>query len=491
MRPFVRSLIAVVTIVLIFAGERGARAGPQEQEQQQQEQQQQELQQQDPASFDPKPTGRALPSAHYPGQDPMGDVRHDTRPLTGVQNPTLGSPQILHSYWVPGIQYSNMVTSAPLNRLAPNDWNSTSYIVGALSLLQVWRNAQLSVNYSGGGILASYSQGSGSLHRLEVVQAFEWKRWNFALFEGFSYLPETALTFGIGTSIYTAGIGGELGAALSGLQHNYEPGQTIFSSIGPRYSNSFTPQAVYAISPRGSINFAGSYGILRFSEAGNIDSNDGIFNLGYNYALTKNDAIGVLYRYAAYRYVGNPQALNDHVVQAAYFHGITGRLALQLFAGPELTTFRVPVAGLSRALGPSGGAILLYALRTNKLSLTYTHALNGGSGTLLGARADHLQVELGRRLTQRWSGHVNAGYALNRSVIKSGANESSPVYDVYYFGCGLSYLVGHDSTLNLTYNGQFQTSNQKVCVFGTCSTNYTRHDIIAGFSWHTRPFVLR
>jgi hypothetical protein len=450
--------------------------------------------QQDQVTSKPKPAGRALTAEGYPDQDPLGDqestptLRPDTRPLTGVQNPTLGSPQILHSYWVPGIQYGNKVSSVPLNRLAPVGWNSTSYIVGALSLLKVWTNAELSVNYSGGGILASYNQGNGSLHQFEVVQLFDWKRWKFVLLDKFSYLPESAITFAITTGISTPGVGGDLGYALSDLQNTYQPSQTIFDSFGPRYSNSFTPQGLYAISPRGSINLAGSYGILRFTEPGNIDSNDGILNVGYNYALTKNDAIGVLYRFAAFRYIGNPQALNNHSVLAAYHHRITGRLALQLFVGPQLTTFRVPLEGVTHALGPSAGVTFSYARGSNNLSLAYTHAVNGGSGILLGANVDELQATLMRRLTRRWSGGVNVGYALNRRVIESGPGQSSPVYNLYYVGAGLRRSFYRDSTFYVTYVGNFHTG-QSVCV--SCSANHTEHDITVGFSWHATPFVIR
>jgi hypothetical protein len=481
MRLYERFLIAMVAII-VFLGGRVAPAAAQEQPEQQ-----------DQDTTKPKAAGRTLPGG-YPDQDAAGDqeapppLRPANQPLTGVQNPSLGSPQALHSYWVPGIQYGNMVSSTPLDPLAPVGWSSTSYIVGALSLLQVWPHAELAVNYSGGGILASYDGGNGSLHQFEVVQMFDWKRWKFVFLDGFSYLPESAITFGIATGIAAPGIGGDLGSALSGLQNTYQPAQTIFNSFGPRYSNSFASQALYEISARGSINFAGSYGILRFSDVGNIDSNDAIFNVGYNYALTKNDAIGVLYRFGAFRYIGNPQALNDHVVQAAYFHGITGRSALQLFAGPELTTFRVPFEGVSYVLGPSAGARFLYARGLNNLSLTYTHAVNSGSGILIGADTDQLQATLGRRLTRHWSGDADFGYALNRSVIKSGPGETSPAYNSFYVGAGLRRSFSPDSAFYVSYVGRFQTG-QSVCV--SCSANYTQHNITLGFSWHARPFVIR
>src|SRR5260370_10630428 len=49
------------------------------------------------------------------GQDSNGDLgatsnlNPDTLPFTGVQNPTLGTPGIRHSYWLPGLQYTDTV----------------------------------------------------------------------------------------------------------------------------------------------------------------------------------------------------------------------------------------------------------------------------------------------------------------------------------------------------------------------------------------------
>src|SRR2546429_10010769 len=40
------------------------------------------------------------------GHGSTTNLNADTRPLTGVQNPTLGTPGIRHSYWLPGFQRS-------------------------------------------------------------------------------------------------------------------------------------------------------------------------------------------------------------------------------------------------------------------------------------------------------------------------------------------------------------------------------------------------
>jgi hypothetical protein len=450
----------------------------------------------------PRPAARTYPPIGSRDQDPNADqdstppLQPDTRPLTGVQESTLGSPELRHSYWVPGFEYSNSVSSTALNQTTGSNWNSTSFIAGSFSLLQAWRHSQLSVNYTGGGFLSTASSqgnGNGYFHQFGLTQAFKWRRWELVLLDQFSYLPEAAFGFGAGTGIAAPGIGGSLGTVLPGLQSNYQPNQSIFTSVGTRYTNSLTSQAAYAISRRSSINVAGSIGILRFLEAGNIDTNDVIFNAGYNYSLSKRDTIGVLYRFTADRYPGNPQAVNDHVVQAAYGRKITGRLALQLFGGPDVTNFRVPIGRATQQVGIAGGATLTYALSSNlnNISFSYNHGVSNGSGVQIGSSSDLVESQLSRRLSRYWLGNFNFGYARNNSLGNSDGGQDSQTFDSYFIGGDLNRPLGRSSKLSLGYTVQIQNSNQAVCSAGRCDTNYTSHRIFAALSWHARPLVLR
>ncbi|MGA2813411.1 MAG: hypothetical protein ABSG16_18575 [Candidatus Acidiferrum sp.] len=64
-------------------------------------------QEQPPSDEPPKPAARAYPPVNdTTDQDqPSPDtLLPDTRPLTGVQNATLGRIESPHSYWEPGLQ---------------------------------------------------------------------------------------------------------------------------------------------------------------------------------------------------------------------------------------------------------------------------------------------------------------------------------------------------------------------------------------------------
>jgi hypothetical protein len=446
----------------------------------------------------PKPAARTYNPLTWDYQDPNGDqdssppLQPDVRPLTGIQNPTLGSPEFRHSYWVPGFQYSNIVGSTSLNQTTASGWNSTSYLTGNLSLLEAWSRSQLSVNYSGGGFFPSESsQGRGYFHMLGMSQISEWGRWRIAILDQFFYLPDSPFGFGGGTGISIPGIGGSLGTPLPGLGGSYQPNQTILTTFGTRYGNSAATQVSYKLSRRGSVNVAGSYGILRFLKPGNIESNNYGGNLGYDYALGKKDTIGVLYRFSEFRFIGSPQALNDHVIHLSYGRKITGRLALQLSGGPEFTTFAVPIGTSTSQIGESVNADLNYATAYNRLALSYTHGVSSGSGIQAGSAFDQVQTELSRQLSRAWKGNFTFGYARNGNLGNLGVGQNSQAYNSYYIGGNLAHPIGREAAFSIAYTARIQTSNQAVCAGGTCNTNHTENQITLGFSWHARPFVLR
>lgn len=453
----------------------------------------------------PKPAAREYPPLIDTNQD-SGDVttdegirlKPDQGPLTGVQNPTMGTPDLRHSYWVPGFQYSNVVSSRSQGSFADSGWNSTSYLTGNLSLLEGWRNASLALNYSGGGYFTtddSVNNGiktrqSGQLHQAAVTYQLMGRRWQLQMIDEFSYLPESSYGFGASTGLSLPGIGGNLGGSASGLQGSSVPSQSIFTAVGPRYSNSGALQWTFQTSARGSITLAGVYAILRFIEAGNVETNNPSGSAGYNYILSKKDTIGVSYRFSAYQFLGDPQAFGDHTMSFVYGRKITGRTALQLSGGPEFTQFRVPVNGKSSRISGSGGATLNYALQHGSISLNYLHGLTGGSGVLAGSDADSVGAQGRHRLGRSWEGSVNFSYAKNRQIGALGGT-SATTFNSWYAGAGLDRSLGRNASLSLAYQAQLEDRNAAACGSAACASLDVLHRITLNLQWHTRPLVLR
>jgi len=449
---------------------------------------------QEPADTKPKPAARSTPIPIIDSGDQQEDngvqVRPDVTPLTGLQTATLGSPEMRHSYWVPGFQYASTIQSNAYNQPNSSGWFATNYLIANFSLLKAWSRSQLAVNYSGGGFFSTDStQGNGNYQQLGLAQTFQWNRWLVQILDQFSYLPQSQFGFGGSTNLGVPGVAGSLGPSVPGLGGGSVPNQSIYASAGPRYSNAGVVQGTYMLSPRGSITASGSYGILHFVDPGSVDDNSAMGSLGYNYQLDRKNTLGLLYRFSSYQFPGQPQAFGDHAVNIAYGRKITGRLALQLSGGPEFSTFRMPISTQSSKLGGNANANIIYGLANGNVSAGYLHGLAGGSGVFTGSTVDQVNFAGSRRLSRVWSANFNFGYAHNKAVVNS-TQAGLPAYNSWFVGGGLNRPIGRNLNFALSYTADIFGSNQSGCSGTTCSSNQTSNYITLSFQWHARPFVL-
>lgn len=449
---------------------------------------------QEPNDAPPKPAAHATPIPIIDSsiQDDSGltPLKPDTNPLTGVQDATLGTPETSHSYWMPGLQYASSIQSIGQGA-GFGTWVVNNYFIGNLSLVKAWSRSELALNYSGGGFFSTdRSQGNGFYQQLAFSQSFTWNRLNLKLLDQFSFSPQSQFGFGGGTNLGVPGVGDPGGVVIPPVNNTYLPSQNIFASFGPRYSNASTVEATYLTSPRGSITASGTYGFLHFVNAGNIDNDSALGSVGYNYALTRESSIGADYRFTAFHYSGQRQALGSHVLALAYSRKVTGRLALQFNGGPQITMFRVPVGGKTEKLGANLSLGFSYAIPNTLFTGAYSHALSGGSGVFTGSTSDQVNASLRRRLTRVWSGNLNFGYAHN-TAISNLAPVAMPAYDSVYVGGGVSRPIGRNFDFAAAYNVNVNRSSISQCTGPSCYPSETVHYITLNFQWHTRPFVLQ
>lgn len=452
--------------------------------------------QQAPPAGKPKPAAKTYPVPIIGPDDQQQDQNNqlvpDNTPLTGVQTPTLGTEGVNHSYWMPGIQWSGSVQSFGYQQTQNSNanWLMNNYFIGNLSLLKFWGRSQLSANYSAGGFVSTDStQGNGYYQNLALTQSFNWNRWQLQLIDQFSYLPESSFGFGGGSGLGAPGAGGPLGPVIPGLGGGYVPNQSIYAALGPRYSNASAVQLTYLTSPRGSITLSGSYGLLNFVDAGNVDNDSITGTVGYNYALNRSDTLGVFYRFSSYHYPGQPQAMGDHSVNVAYGKKITGHVALQLYAGPDFTTSRISMNGRDLSSGVNAGANIQYGIERGSFTLGYSHGVSGGSGILIGTTSDVVNTSISHQLSREWSGQANFGYARNSSIgIASQVN--SLTFNSYTIGAGLSRPFGRNATFAFAYNVNIPDYTIPGCTGAGCSSNQKLQYITLNFQWRTRPFVL-
>jgi hypothetical protein len=447
---------------------------------------------QQPSDSGPKPAARStpLPAVDTGEQDNPyqgNQMQPDDTPLTGMLSPTLGTPQVTHSYWAAGLQYS---ASVQANGYGNSGWSAYNFFGGNFSLIQAWSHSQFAVNYTGGGYFETNGN-SGSFQGVSLAQKFDFKRWKFQIQDNFSYLPLSGYGFGGGTNLGTPGVGGSIGPVLPGVGNGYNPSQSLYGGLGPQYYNVGIIQGSYAISTRSEITASGAYGILNFIDPGYIDTNSLYASLGYSYKLSPKDSIGLVYTFGSYHFPGDPQAYGNQIVSVAYSRKVTGRVAFSLYGGPQYTSFRIPVGTASNKLGGYASASLSYALENGSLSASYLHGLSGGGGLLTGSIIDQVYFGASRQLTRLWEGHVNFGYTHNATVVSS-LTTGNPNYSSWFVGGGVNRPFGRYISFGAAYTASISTFDQVGCPGTTCgpSSNSLYQTITANIQWRTRPYVL-
>lgn len=419
----------------------------------------------------------------------------DTRALSGAQNLSLGNLENDHSYWQPHIDISGSVDSNPEEGPNGSDWGTWVSFSGGADVHRTSGDSDLTLTYLGGGMVSTGANqvGNGVVQQLGVVQKFTLRRWTLSFLDQVSYLPGSAFGF--------AGLGGTAIPA-TGLDTTFgAPPQTALTGFGQSIANAFTTEADVNLTPRASLTFVGGYSLLHYSESGLLDSTDASFRGGYNYLLTRKDTIAFLYTYSGINYGNFNQSIRTHTVEGSFARRITGRLAFQVAAGPQIALFRTPIpsgsgssesgtsTNTSTELYWSLNMNVRYQLQRTALALSYNHGVTSGSGVLGGSVADIVSGSVTRQMSRTFSSGLTGGFSHNSGLAISSETPTSQTFDYWFAGATFSHPMGRTLGLTFSYQLQYQDSSSSFCIGPTCGTSLVRHVISFGVGWHEKPLL--
>jgi hypothetical protein len=445
-----------------------------------------------------------IPAYHSPlaGMAASGDTDTDDgnnqntveyQPLAGVQNLSLGL-ETSRSYWQPRIDVSATADSNPQQMdQGPNwiEWVSGS--AGA-DIHHVSGKSDLTVSYTAGGLYTNqYASGNGVVQSLNFVDKWTFRRAVFSFIDQSSYMPESAIGF--------SGVGGAVTSSTAGSGLTFNPAPTILTGNAKILNNSNAVEMDELLTPRSSLTFSGGYSLLHYFDAASGLFDYGMVNAraGYNYQMTAKDTIAVVYTFGDYRYANSAQSLMDHTAQLSYGRVITGKLAMQIAAGPQFVMSR-SIASPAGTTGGSETAIstqsLLWSLNSSLhyqerrygLGLSYNHGVSGGSGVLVGAESDTVSGSLTRQMSRTFSSGFSGGYTLIGGLPGTG-QAAGQSYHYWFGGLKLTEPLSATIAVSASYQVQYQTANSADCVSPTCGENILRHMISVTFGWHERPLL--
>lgn len=420
--------------------------------------------------------------------------------LTGVGTAPPGSLSEERDQLVPEFRVIETVESNPNNLPDTSDVRSITRLLGTVGAERVRNIVDLKLAYVGG--VEIFNDGHGSYDKNRQLQEalfdgkLRWQRTQLRFLNLFTYFPEApfgAGSFG-GMGVFQSMLGGFLaGLAGSGLTQ-FTPAQ--FASIGssPRLINTSAVELERRVTPRGTLTATGAYGFVHFIDSAPLpNGNQGIGEIGYNYAVRPTDTAAVLGGYGSFGYSHLGEAFTTTFTELFWGHQFSSRWTLSGGAGPVFIDIKEPGGG--NQLSWMGVGRVEYLRPRTSMSLRYLHYVNGGSGFLLGAHSDVGVFLLSHQLSRRWNGEFHTGYAHSTSIEGlsiPGVPSSNSAFNRGYAGVMLSRPLNERMQISVLYNySQTDLEDNPFCgTTGVCGRVSRQQIGGVSFTWTPQPIRL-
>jgi hypothetical protein len=441
------------------------------------------------------------------GQEPPQPQVSKFPPLSGLDQAVLEPNIAPRNFLVTAFQAAEAIDTNGQNTLNKpgqrSAFKGTTRLNGMLGVQRLWSRYQLQLDYNGGGSLyTGTNRIDTQMHRVSLDSRVLWRTGAMAFRDTASYLPEG--TFG-GGSFGGVGGGGGLGGGLGGGvgggggAGGGGTGFTFFGSgtfgtlgIFPRLMNLSVLDIQQSLSPRASLTLAGGYNLVHFTRSTGgllLDNRQITGQAGYNYTLSRRNSLAIAYGYQHFHFptIGGG-GFETHVVHFLFGHQISGRMDLQVGAGPQVTRLSSPATGSSTRISASARVSLRYRFPRTSLSLNYLRLDSAGSGFFAGAESDVVRLTLTRPFGRRWEASTDSGFSHNKRLQVQNVGVNARSYNDVYAGVRVNRILTR--TINAFGFYQFNDLNfsSNVCgPGGICNHLATRSVIGLGLSWQPHP----
>jgi hypothetical protein len=424
-------------------------------------------------------------------------------PLSGLDQPRLDFKGATSSFISPALAVTESADTNPGNEAGVSAVKSVTRVLGAFDLQRFWPKSDLFAEYLGGG--AFYSTGDNTvrqLHALGLLGVTRWRTGQLTVRDAFSYLPEGS--FSIGAYGGAPGLGLAQGGSGLGMPGGGVPGTHIFgngsfSSVGlvPRLANTSIVDAVQSLTPRSALTVAGGYSFAHFLEDQEdlINSQQITVQGGYSYMLGRRDQAAIVYAFQEFHFpVNEGGQVDTNVINLRWSHTITGRLNLEVGAGPQHLSIYQPAnapfpSSEDKRWNVSGRGVLRYRFNTSFVSLSYEKYTSAGSGFFAGADTQVARLSLSRPLSRTWQLYGDIGFSHNKRLQQqlSGGTPGDTFNDGFV-GAIVRKQIGRDFGAFAAYRFSALSFDSSFCGNGEpCNRISHRHVGSIGVDWHPRP----
>jgi hypothetical protein len=290
-------------------------------------------------------------------------------------------------------------------------------LTGDLGFISNSRQDPFSIVFSGGRSWSTSDEPAYSFANLALSQVLAFGRWHFVASDSVSYLPGTPST---GLS----GVPGAGDVGVNPVQVGVDTGQGVLTNYSTRISNTAAVSLQRQLTAKTSLNASGAYNILTFVNTPAGSNNEGLNSSsengggGLTHQFDARNSMAGNYIYSSFNYgVGVPGFVSQ-TASATYTHQFTRKFSMNVSAGPQWTS--VNSSGGGTALSVFANAAAIYSGQFSRISLSYVHSTNAGSGVASGALSDSVSLTANRIYARVWNCAVTTSYARNANLPTSG-----------------------------------------------------------------------
>jgi len=433
-----------------------------------------------------------------PAEEGAGTPTRRLPPLSGATVLTPGSAGEEMNYLLWSMLWTGVGDTNTESGPGQSNLRTESVPLLNLTLQRLGRHSETNLDYSGGGFF--YGQQlpvtnnirvspNNTIQRADVSDSLAWRRWNLLLSDQVAYLPESPLGFpgfnGLGS--FNSGLGGNYLSQQPTTNPLLNPDQSLLTSPGTRVSNSFVTDLGYSLGARSTLTATGSYSSLTFLEPGFINSQYILVQAGFSQDLSSRDEFAIAYSHFFVKFNSQNHDVLDRGVVLTYGHVLSGRLSLQLSAGPSLVQIALPQGGDTSRGFLSTYDALKYRSGKYDASISFTRAITGGAGLLFGAETDLALASGGRRLWRRGRIELRSGREFGKSLTGQSPEARRVEFENWQGGLSLNREFSDRLSVFLGYDYVRQVQNSLICANDRCGDLVIRQLATVGVNWHGRP----
>lgn len=366
---------------------------------------------------------------------------------------------------------------------------STTALSGNVAYVSMSQTHPFTLLFAGGVLFGQGGQGVTTYQNVAVSQSLIKGKWILGVNDSFSFLPQSPTTGVTGI----AGVGPIGTIPIQGPSAGPAGGVLTYSAN--RIGNSMGGNVERLLTGKTSVSGAASWTILHF-----LDQNAGLDNsavtgqVALNHRINLRNSYSVSGVYTTYEtsglnfnlpgYAYNNITYETKGVNLTYLRQWTRSLSSTVSAGPQWISSSTPQLVPDR-LNAFVDAGLNYTRQMGNFNLHYTHGVNGGSGTFVGAESDTITAAFSRNITREWAASAWVNYTRSTGLLyalpNSNATSDNGTVNTEYGT--IQIMRGFTRTISayLSYSAQNQDVNTPLAAQNIY--NGLSHTIGFGVSW--------